>query len=239
MSCFPRAATSSMTDKHLPSTAFNLINQVDVEETERRLQAYARENAEQIDMQSSFEDRQAELVRLQDEEDRRQKAERAAEFAKQDALDKEERAQQERNIIQALEEGEGSAEKIVKKQRAVALKRSSARQALDPLPPNTSNSKPSLLSKYAGFNRANFAAGNIEKDPFEPEDPMADYDQNWYDYRDLFTLRDLSRPYVEQATEAALHDRKKLAGGMDVKRSVWERSVRSAVMGLWTPPVRA
>ena len=211
-----------------------------MEETERRLQAYARENAEQIDMQSSFEDRQAEMVRLQDEEERKQKLERAAEFAKQDALDKAERAREERDIIQALEEGEGSADKIVKKQRAVALKRSSARQAFDPLPPNTSNSKPSLLSKYAGFNRANFAAaaGGVEKDPFEPEDPMADYDENWYDYRDLFELRETNRPYVDPATEAALQDRKKLAGGMDVKKSVWERSVRSAVMGLWTQPVR-
>ena len=154
-------------------------------------------------------------------------------------MDKAERAREEREILQALEEGEGSADKIIKKQRAVALKRSSARQAFDPLPPNTSNSKPSLLSKYAGFNRANFNSANVEKDPYEPEDPMADYDENWYDYRDMFELRDREKPYVDAATEAALQDKKKLAGGMDVRKSVWERSVRSAVMGLWTPPVRA
>ena len=79
----------------------------------------------------------------------------------------------------------------------------------------------------------------MEKDPYEPEDPMADYDENWYDYRDMFELRDREKPYVDAATEAALQDKKKLAGGMDVRKSVWERSVRSAVMGLWTPPVRA
>jgi CDK-activating kinase assembly factor MAT1 len=218
-------------------TAFNLINSIDVEETDRRIAAYQRENAEQIDMQSSFEDQQADLVRLRDEEERRQRAERAAAFAQQDAEDRKEREEAELELIRALETSDetATAKEVIKKQRAVALKKSSARHALPPAP-NTSDSKPSLLSKYLGFNRSNFS--EPEKDAFEPEDPMEDYDTLFYDYRDLFELREESYPYRDASTEAALHDLKKRAGGFDVKMSVWERSVRSAVMGLTIRPMQ-
>ena len=211
---------------------------MDVEETDRRILAYQRENAEQIDLQSSHEERHSELVRLQDEDERRQRVERAAEFAKQDEEDKFSRKLDESELIKLLEESDAPAQEVLKKQRAVALKRSSARMALDSAPPapNTENSKPSLLSKYLQFNRSNYSETDVA-DSFEPEDPMADYDENWYDYRDLFTLRGTSAGYEDQATREAMSDIKKLAGGYDSRRSVWERAVRSAVMGLWTRPM--
>lgn len=219
--------------------AFNLINSIDVEETDRRILAYQRENAEQIDLQLSYEDQQAELVRLRDEEERRLRAERALEFAKQDLEDKKEKAAAEQELIKALEEtsDDVSAKEVIKKQRAVALKKSSARHALQGInAPNTSDSKPSLLSKYMGFNRSTFS--EQEADPFEPEDPLSDYDTLWYDYRDLFKLREENRPYRDEPTEMAIQDVKKQAGGFDVKMSVWERSIRSAVMGLTVRPLR-
>jgi len=73
---------------------------------------------------------------LQDEEERRLRTERAAEFARQDELDKIEKEKDEQELIKALEAGEGSADKIIKKQKAVALKRSSARMASSNFPPN-------------------------------------------------------------------------------------------------------
>lgn len=99
--------------------------------------------------------------------------------------------------------------------------------------------KPSLLSRYAGFNRKSFAAEQDKKDPFAPEDPMADYDTAFYDYRDLFTLRSVEQPYADKGTHDVLRDGKKQGGGFNVRKSVWERAIRSAVMGLWTPPVDA
>ncbi|KAK9895734.1 CDK-activating kinase assembly factor [Cystobasidium minutum MCA 4210] len=216
---------------------FNLINSIDVEETDRRILAYQRENAEQIDTQLSYEDQQAELVRLRDEEERRLKAERALEFAKQDAEEKKERQAAENELIRALEEtsDDVSAKEVIKKQRAVALKKSSARHALQSTAPNTSDSKPSLLSKYMGFNRSTFS--QQEKDQFEPEDPLQDYDTLWYDYRDLFELKSEENTYRDEPSEAAIRDAKKRAGGFDVKISVWERSIRSAVMGLTIRPL--
>lgn len=226
----------------LVGAAFNLINSIDVEETDRRILAYQRENAEQIDIQTSYEDQQADLVRLRDEEERRLRAERALEFAKQDLEDKKERKQAEDELIRALEEtsDDVSAKEVIKKQRAVALKKSSARHALqqggkDNFTPNTSDSKPSLLSKYMGFNRSTFS--EQEKDQFEPEDPLQDYDTLWYDYRDLFELKTEDNTYRDEASEAAIRDAKKIAGGFDVKMSVWERSIRSAVMGLTVRPL--
>jgi CDK-activating kinase assembly factor MAT1 len=223
-------------------TAFNLINAVDVEETDRKILAYQRENAEQIDMQSSFEDKHAELIRAQDEEERRRKQEQAAEFAQRDAAERAEREKEEQELLQLLEaSGEGEdASKVIRKHRAVALKRSSARMASDTTQSShtgAGSGKPSLLSRYAGFNRNSFAAEQNKKDPFAPEDPMADYDTAFYDYRDLFTLRSVEQPYVDKGTHEVLRDGKKQGGGFDVRKSVWERAIRSAVMGLWTPLV--
>jgi len=222
---------------------FNLINQVDVEETDRRIAAYQRENAEQIDQQSSFEDKQAEMFKLRDEEERRERMERTKVFAQQDEQDKLEKKKFENDLIEELEKSESSAADVIKKQKAVALKRSSARGTDFGVPPNTSDSKPSLMSKYLSYNRSTFS--EKEKDPYEPEDPLVDYDASWYDYRDLFTLRggnvDAGETeggyYRDQTTTDALHDAKKLAGGFNVVQSVWERAVRSAVMGLWTAPL--
>lgn len=224
-----------MTTNKFNDAAFNLINEVDVEETDRRMAAYQRENAEQIDLQSSYEDKAAEMLRLREGEERKERAQRAADFARQDEVDRAEREKEEKELIKALESGEGSADKILKKQRLVALKRSSARQAMEASNPNTSNSKPSLLSKYAAFNKSAFS--QAEKDPFEPEDPLADYDENWYDYRDLSDLPEYQNAYRDEGTQEALLDGKKLTGGFDVRVSVWERAVRSSVMGLWTKPL--
>ena len=225
--------------------AFNLINAVDVEETDRKIMAYQRENAEQIDMQSSFEDKHAELIRAQDEDERRRKQEQAAEFAQRDAAERAEREKEEHELLQLLEaSGEGEdASKVIRKHRAVALKRSSARMASDttqaPQAGAGAGEKPSLLSRYAGFSRKSFAAEQDKRDPFAPEDPMADHDTAFYDYRDLFTLRSVEQPYVDRGSQEVLGDGKKQGGGFDVRKSVWERAIRSAVMGLWTPPVGA
>jgi CDK-activating kinase assembly factor MAT1 len=175
---------------------------------------------------------------LQDEEERRLRTERAAEFARQDELDKIEKEKDEKELIKALEAGEGSADKIIKKQKAVALKRSSARMASSNFPPNTETGRPSLLSKYLQFNKSNFSEAD-KQDALLPEDPISDYDQKWYDYRDLFKLRATSTGYVDQASEDLLNDTKKLAGGFDIAKSVWERATRSAVMGLWVTPLGA
>lgn len=207
---------------------------MDVEETDRRILAYQRENAEQIDVQASQEEREAELVRLQDEEERRLRRERALEFAKRDEEDRRERMRDETELINALEQGEGSVDKILRKQKAVALKRSSARVANNDLPPNTASGRPSLLSKYLQYNKAGGARAD-PVDEFAPEDPMSDYDTSWYDYRDLFVVR---QSYEDPTGAACLRDPvKQLAGGFDVSKSVWERALRSAVMGLWTVPL--
>lgn len=233
----------------MSTKAFNLINEVDVEETDRQIKAYQQENAEQIDVSASYAEREAELVRLRDEDEKKARQARAAEFLAQDAEDKREKAKDERELIQALEDSANTdaadgpldeaeqakkAKDIVKQHRAVALKRSSARVAASAVAPRSDlpdNSPSSLLSKYLRLNKS----AVIEKDPFEPENPLVDYDTFYYDYRDLFSIEN---SYVDESTNGALQsDPRKLAGGFDAKSSVWERCLRSAVMGLWITPV--
>lgn len=182
-------------------------------------------------------------MRLRGEEERKERLERAKQFAMQDELDRLEKKKFENELIEELEKSDKSAAEVVRKQKAVALKRSSARGSDFGVAPNTSDAKPSLMSKYLSYSRSMLA--EKEKDPYEPEDPMADHDACWYDYRDLYELRageaDAGEAgggyYRDQHTVDALHDTKRLAGGFNVVTSVWERAVRSAVMGLWIPPL--
>ena len=225
------------------ATAFNLINEVDAEETERQILAYQRENAEQIDVSATYAEREAEHVRSRDEEERKQRQARAAEFAAIDEEDKRERKRDEKELINKLEAEEGgsssaSAQRIIKQHRADAAKRSAARLAAhENKPPNTSDSAPTLLSKYLGFSRHSKMQQEVQVDMFAPEDPLSDYDTLWYDYRDMFTLQST---YMDEPADQAMQGKdgqRRSAGGFIPQVSVWERCIRSAVMGLWMPPL--
>jgi hypothetical protein len=83
---------------------------------------------------------------------------------------------------------------------------------------------------------ANLAVNNLK--PAVPEeetiDIFADIDA-WDDYSSLFTLPKSPADVVDPVCEGVARDEKALAGGFEVHK-VWERAVRSAVMGLWIPP---
>jgi hypothetical protein len=60
---------------------------------------------------------------------------------------------------------------------------------------------------------------------------------DWDDYSSRFDLPpETAVVDVDPVSADMLRDEKALAGGFEAHK-VWERAVRSAVMGLWLPPV--
>lgn len=200
--------------------AFNLINDVDIPETESRIARYRAENAALIELNIQREEASAQHLREQEDAERREREFRAQELRRQDEEQREERERDRREIIDKLETSNKDATKLVAKTRANALKRSQARST------STSNltSSSTLLRSRAAQST------NV---PDVPHVPLQD---NYYAYEDKFVVR--LDGYNDFLSEAVRKDREGImrGGGYKVEEA-WERALRCAVAALDLPPL--
>ncbi|KAG9318244.1 CDK-activating kinase assembly factor MAT1-domain-containing protein [Chiua virens] len=108
---------------------FNLINDVDVAETEARVERYRKENASSIELNLRREEQYVQALKEQEEQDRFEREHRALEARKAEELEREEKEKDRRDIIDRLETSTKDAAKVIAKSRAQAHKRLSARTA--------------------------------------------------------------------------------------------------------------
>ncbi|KAJ2931364.1 hypothetical protein H1R20_g5731, partial [Candolleomyces eurysporus] len=202
------------------SLAFNLINDVEVAQTEERIRKFKAENAALIELNLQREEAYARALREQEELERKEKEQRAEELRREEEEAREERENDKRNIIDKLETSDKNALKLVAKAKANALKRNSARNAS-----STMQSNAKLLRSRAAQS-------------FDiPDVPHVPLQDNWYAYEDMFTLKQTG--YDDFFSEAVRKDREGImrAGGYIIEEA-WERAIRSAVAGLdISPPV--
>jgi CDK-activating kinase assembly factor MAT1 len=200
------------------SIAFNLINEIDLPQTEARINAYRAENAALIELNIQREEAYAQALKDQEDAERRDREQRAMELRREEEEEKEEREKGRREIIDKLETSDKNAAKVIAKSRANALKRSTARSST-----NLSQSNASLLRSRAG------RSATI---PDVPHVPLQDY---WYAYEDKFALRN---GYEDFMSEAVRKDREGImrGGGYRIEEA-WERALRSAVTALDLPPL--
>ncbi|KAH7914677.1 CDK-activating kinase assembly factor MAT1-domain-containing protein [Hygrophoropsis aurantiaca] len=193
---------------------FNLINDIDVAQTEERIQAHKKENASLIEKNIQRDEQYAQALREQEEADRQEREQRALEARREEELQREEREKDRREIIDRLETSNTDAAKVIAKSRAEANKRSSARTTVD-----------SVLKSNAQLLRSRAARSTTIPDV--PHIPLQD---DWYAYEDAYVLMN---SYEDPYSEAVRKDRDGImrAGGYRVDQA-WERAVRSAVMGL-------
>jgi CDK-activating kinase assembly factor MAT1 len=193
--------------------AFNLINEIDIPQTEARIAAYRAENAALIELNIQREEQYALSLKEREEYDRREREQRALEARKEEEDEKAEREKERREIIDRLETSDKDASRVIAKSRADALKRSSARTSSTHL-----QSNPKLIRSRAVLGAAI---------PDVPHIPLQD---DWYMYEDMFVLRE---NYNDPSSEAVRKDREGImrAGGYRVEEA-WERAVRSAMAGL-------
>ncbi|OCH87413.1 CDK-activating kinase assembly factor [Obba rivulosa] len=199
---------------------FNLINDIDVAETEARIVQYRQENAALIELNIQREEQYAQYLKEQEDFERQEREQRAAELRRAEEEEREEREKGRREIIDKLETSDKDAIKLVARSRLEAMRRASAR----------STSSGNVLQSSSRLLRSRAAQSTVVPDV--PHVPLQD---NWYAYEDMFTLRD---NYDDPASEAVRRDREGImrAGGYRVEQA-WERALRCAVAGLEIMPL--
>ncbi|KAM0747156.1 CDK-activating kinase assembly factor [Meredithblackwellia eburnea MCA 4105] len=202
---------------------FNLINNQDIEATEAKIRQYEAENRALIEANLSKAEREAEMVRLREEEERRIAEERRKQFEQLDEEDRLAREEEKRMVVDSLESSTISTSKILSAARKTALKRTSARDALLPLPPTS-------LSSFKFFSNL---AEDKENEKKEPENLLAELE--WYDgYEERYDIHGRGVGYGNAG--ASLSGNGGDEGGFVVEE-VWEKVIRSSVAGLFLKPL--
>ncbi|KAA1101565.1 TFIIH/NER complex subunit [Puccinia graminis f. sp. tritici] len=214
---------------------FNLINGVDVAETEAKIKRFQIENQELIAQNAVHEARQAELSKRQEEAIKKEREERKAELLRLEEEARREEEEIKRATIRSLETSNVSAEKLVARQRAVAQKRATARTLASELATKTTVTMPSL----GGL----IDPSSMDNEETNRPDIEGELGQ-WDDYSSMFDLKrldaNLQPGYIDhESMRLVMNDHAlALVGGFEIE-SVWERQLRSAMMGLFVPPPEA
>ncbi|KAF8630430.1 hypothetical protein AX15_002977 [Amanita polypyramis BW_CC] len=199
---------------------FNLINDIDVTQTETRIAAYRAENAALIEMNLHREEAYAQALKEQEDAERRERELRALELRREEEEEREEREKGKREIIDKLETSDKDAVKLVAKTRANALKRSAARSA-----------SAFLLQSSAQLLRSRAAQSTVIPDV--PHVPLQD---DYYTYEDKYQLK--SNGYEDVFSEAVRKDREGIMrGGGYMVEEAWGRALMCAVAALDVPPL--
>lgn len=198
---------------------FNLINDVEIPETEARIARFRAANAALIELNIQREQQYAEQLKAQEGAERLERERRALELRRAEEEEREELEKSRQEIIDKLETSDKDAGKLIARSRAEALRRASARTASAA---NALHSNSRLLRTRAAHSAV----------PDVPHVPLQD---DWYAYDDMFVLRD---NYDDPASEAVRKDREGImrAGGYMVEEA-WQRALRSAVAGLEISPL--
>lgn len=198
---------------------FNLINEIDLPETEARIQKYKAENAALTELNVQREEAYARALREQEDQERRERETRAFELQREEEEERLLRESDKRSIIDKLETSDKDALKVIAKAKAQALKRSTARNASN----STAQSSALLL-------RSRAAQSNIV-----PDVPHAPFNDEYHAYESMFSLKST---YNDFMSDAVRKDREGImrAGGYMVEEA-WERAIRCAVAGLDLSPL--
>lgn len=200
---------------------FNLINDRDKVETEARIAKLRVENAALTELNIQREEREAAIVRAEEERVQREQLERAEEARLLEEDERMEREREKQGIIDILQSTDKSATKVIAKSRAAAQKRA-LRKA------------PTAAAQASTSAAANTAARMRSTVKDEPHVPFTD---DWYTHQDKFVLR---TQYGDPGTDALVRDlvgRDVLrAGGYDI-REAWDRAIRTSVVGLAVQPI--
>jgi CDK-activating kinase assembly factor MAT1 len=199
-------------------TAFNLINNIDIPQTEARITAYRAANAVITAANAQREEAYALSLKEQEEFERKEREFRAAELRREEDAEREEREKTQQELIDKLETSTKDARKLVAKSKANALKKASTKPATVD------------MGDYAKLLKTRTTKATV---PDEPHVPLQD---DWYAYEDMFTLN--PEGYNDVFSEAVRKDREGImrGGGYRVEEA-WERAIRLAVAGLDLAPL--
>lgn len=210
------------------TAAFNLLNDVDVLETEAKITAYQTENASLITKNQHQAAMESMSQTERDEVEKRAKAERARMIEEAERVERAEDERVKAEIVDALSRqvgGEALAKEI--RQRHAKAKSARAAALAAAVPPSLAS-----LSKDEGTAHSPNSpayAGPYVAIPYNDPD-KAPWGQ-WYDLRDEYAD---GRAGVVKARED--REKKFRAGGWDVHQ-FWEMEIRCAIESLCIEPL--
>ncbi|KIY65207.1 CDK-activating kinase assembly factor [Cylindrobasidium torrendii FP15055 ss-10] len=197
--------------------AWNLIHNIDVPATEKRIADYRATNAALITLNIQREEAYIQSLKEQEEFERQEREYRANEARKAVTEEREEREKERQEIIDRLETSDKDAAKLVAKQREKAMKRTATRLA---------------TSGYGDMSRllAHRNRGKVVQDL--PHVPLQD---NIDCYETKVHVR--MDGYDDFFSEAVRKDREGImrGGGYRVEEA-WGRALRCAMAGLDVMP---
>ncbi|MBW0500715.1 hypothetical protein O181_040430 [Austropuccinia psidii MF-1] len=211
---------------------FNLINGVDVAQTEAKIKQFQIDNQDLIAQNAVYEARQIELNKRQEEALKKDREERKAEFLRLEEEARREEQELKNATIRSLEISDVSAEKLVARQKEISQKKAAARALASDLATKSSLVMPSLGGLIDPTANQSESANKPDID--------AELAQ-WDDYSNMFDLQRLSEDYQpgyrdDDSIGFIMADNAlALVGGFEIE-TVWERQLRSALMGLFVPP---
>jgi CDK-activating kinase assembly factor MAT1 len=200
----------------ITTVAFNLINEIDIPETQARIAAYRKENAALIELNQQREEAYAQALKDQEEAERRERQLRADELRRAEEEERDAREGERRALIDNLEHSDADAVRLVAQAREEALKRAAAR---------TAAAQQAVQQSSANLLRSRAAQSVVVPD--QPHVPLQD---DFYAYDDMYALRS---SYFDPISDAVRRDKEGImrAGGYRLEEA-WERALRSAVAGL-------
>ncbi|KAI5124330.1 hypothetical protein M0805_008937 [Coniferiporia weirii] len=207
---------------------FNLINDVDLVETEERILKFRRENAAVIEANVQRDESYATLLREQEELDRQRRGERARELAREEEEAREARETERRELIDTLEHSSKDARSLV----AQSARRQREKERSD----RERKERAADAAAQAGGSAAARALRARAAQSTVADVPHVPLEDDWYAYEDKFALR--SEGYYDPMSEAVRRDREGIMrGGGYVVEEAWERALRCAVAGLDIAPL--
>ncbi|KAI9321916.1 CDK-activating kinase assembly factor MAT1-domain-containing protein [Dichotomocladium elegans] len=203
---------------------FNLMNEVDVAETEARITAYETENKDSIAANEARIANEQRYQNYQDEVERQQREQKREKYLE---LLEEERRQKEHEkaeIIRELATSSKSAQAVLATRQPIALKRSSAlRQQADSSSPNPRSVMPSWITTSLDTDVDMKIQEPTDFDPFDLQ----------YVYTTGYEVKDT---YDDPSTEYLQSNKRARAGGYAAKYAFF-RAINEAFTGLACSPV--
>ncbi|KAI7866121.1 CDK-activating kinase assembly factor MAT1-domain-containing protein, partial [Spinellus fusiger] len=199
--------------------AFNLMNEVDVAETEAKIAAYENENKDSIAANQARMVNEQRFMNYQEELEKQQREQKREEYLQQLEEERKQKEHEKAEIIKELASSNKPAQAVLALRQTAALKRSSAlRQQTDPQPSRLA--LPSWLTSAMDTNETEMK--EVSFDPLALE----------YTYPQV----QLKATYVDPATDYISTHKAARAGGY-AARFAFQRGLSDAMTGLLCRPV--
>ncbi|KAI9848918.1 MAG: TFIIH/NER complex subunit [Thelocarpon superellum] len=216
--------------EEVETVTFNLLNGVDVADTEVKLAAYASQNAASISHNIALQRHESESNAARSEAEREQARLRREAARREEEEERKEKLEGKREVLDQLAHGDGDAQQIAREGQKVILKRSSARRAvpvphakhLDGPPANGATATANVSEAPSYYIKGLKPA--VAPEPEKPFDPFGGYSTA----RQYFVLQErYEHPWLVRArTDLTI-----TAGGYDVAEYC-TRSLVEAFAGL-------